>query len=755
MSFTTLEEAAAKNHLLSSKVMKWRISDDFFSSVKYFYWRNRYPISMKIFGRLMLLFEIYLIYAYFHKQIAASISLLFLVFFALRHIHRGITQVFRVRIVELQSNNSDLYRISKLYTLLFWATLFYGLLTSSLLTAFLHLADLPYATRAYSTIWILIFPLQLISGISWMTVYTRHRIRRSLLVNVCGYIIPAIGLMSFHETLGINAYFISLAVGKLLHYLEPYIRARYALKNMGIRLYSFSAEVFKSVKSELSNDKLWKHSLLIFIVQIYLLSIALFLYLQGSELILTHFVFISCMLFLSYPLHRAMQSMAMDIYLSIKNTDLTTAKIYKRRATNAALLFLLIEISIIIFYIFISILYFGITDSIFHQLAPYLILSLITRSFFEMRLTYLSALGSERHLLRSFFLVLIIFGVPAQYFLIEHLRANLQAVYMLDIFLYCILNYFLWHKNWDEQSPIYISCLKSNLKNFTILPAVIVNSFLGKLIKSNNKALFCLIILNEKYASSGMQNRILKKMAESLDTSPVIIKIYSRCYILAVQGKADSSIGFAEEILRKGAYHIRKALPVSKETDLKKLIDNLGSDLPPHALPKLLLHLHSSSKSGILEQAIEHTRTCYANDGPMGEAECFLRFLKKLNFHDLPHILFNGKQRINKSFEVQDIIYRIYSFFRMEDSNSDLIGKTPEGTAALYVMGKPICLIDIRKNIEGNKLIQAAAAMSVVISLKKLSAKDEMIKRQGPVLSEFLNQAFLSFKSASNNSLMQ
>lgn len=516
-----LAALAVEDHLRHLKVQRWRLGLTTGGILKYLYWRNRFPLLLKILTRSLVIVEVFLINHYFNFFLASSFGLIFFIFYYLRELHRGVVQSVKKCLLEkyISKQSSGAYDLIKRLLLV---NITYGIICPLLFLLFIYFNGENQQTLLFVSLWIVIFPLQLLANSFWTLLYGFHRLKRSFWLILLCRLVPVFALILLGEVSGIMAYFIGFIAGRSFENVYL-ISISWAALNRGLLKQNDSKS-----KEKIYNN--YAQLLFPLCFPLYNIFLALLIYIRDSGEWLTHFFVIYILNILLFIALRGPQSLMMDFYLCILNLNAGNAlKWLKLSCKVRNVVILLLSIMLAVPLVLGSQYYLSIP--LLTAFLPMVIIMLLARALLQTQLLYIQAGFLEKQVLcklAAACFVLILFQTYALLFL----RVDLNFIYMSEGVLLMLLALFIRSSTKSaaelKQSEIY-KYKESYLKSRA---AWLETDKLFAAVQQGRYHYLC-IQIDTEYERLEKRDHTLASISGSLSVDLILIPVYPGIYFLA------------------------------------------------------------------------------------------------------------------------------------------------------------------------------------------------------------------------------
>lgn len=728
-----------------AKLNLYRTFNNLGGTLRYFWYRNRLAMANKVISRLAMLIELFLIQNIFSRSTAVSFAFVYFLYISFGSLQKGISQVFRLRLVEGELTSdaaaSQSASQSREYSKLLWYSGFYTLIAGCAVCLVCSLLGLSSFTILFSLLMLPVACLESLASAAWTAVYVRSRQNRNFYLTTGVLFIPGISLILLSSSLGILSYLLGYLLSRLALNIYLFVKARASLNLSGIR---FQWNFLRSSQASISEIlRHWPH--LVFRVPASLYQIILFftLYLYRKDLVLVHFMYMALSHMLFYPVTRAAQTFRMDYYLYLKKASFIQADKIRRRSEQLGKTVAAFVSFIVCLVAGVVSVYLGIVKSMEYALLPYLVLSLVVNSLLEIRLASLLTAGSERKCLSPLFAVYCLIAAPLQVFLLLDQRVNLQAVYCTEIFLTGCLLPFIYRKQLLKNSIFADLRLKSLVQEKEIPFQSLPDCFRAK--ESILNLPQCLVLLNERYDTVRKQKVLLDSICPEISTNYFKVKILPRMYLL-IFPELEKRISLVELVQEKYSYHIRAVSSQLQNIEhaAAQISKNTHVSILPRELNILLQAFGSLHRGAVRKFVDENLRTIKDIGSDIASlAKLAKTLVQKYSLEDLI-IAENQKGSLKLTRGNIQILNRALSDFSLtSERNCNLINPLGGKLVQFEYFGHTLLLLDASNAAERFELLKTLSLLwSVFTQMTVLGEKPAGKQTYGLVDYRHLGLAF-------------
>lgn len=702
-----LEAKARKAKSIDEKVKKARLSENTSSMILYLFWRNRFPILTRITSRFLLFAELYLLYMLFSSAAIASLSIVIFLMFMAKGSFQGISQFFRLKIVDLQQQKK-LGEIGKLHHCLQIFSNTYGILVGllSIIVAFSLTSS--WIARIFTIIWAILLPMQLRSSSAWMTVYTKHRLKRSFVFILFCRLIPLFSIISFSGILKVYSYPLGLLIGRGLEYLYLEKTATKCLQlNKILLLQKIPNDFVLNCLKQRKLWKLWFSSASYFIFQS-VLGIAI--YLQSSEMWFTHFSLFFVITTFSYIPLRIPYSLSFDLYEGLKTGNIIRCNSLIKNIRKFQFFVSLIFSAFCILLLYLNTAIFTVAGSIIYFLFIYFISLLVMRTWYLSEYSIIRTAGLEVYnyvICSSLLLISVAFF---EVFILKQYRANLPMIYLVECITFIGLSLFLTLKLNPKLSEIYIRAL--NLRREgpkLLLPWV----WFEEIKKQHKKLGFLIIQFDARYSLTDRTDTLLRVIGKNFNNDILYTEIAPSLVVGTID--KDFADKYLEIFRSELAGHVRNAIIVDQSQYFFKTIDLLLFNFKKvRQLPKSLSaysNILNSIKTDKLFDQTGELSSDLRNSKNLGEIASHLdTWLTNYVGKKIPKVTFDGHRINSEKLVSLECLQAAHKYCLAEGSTKRLLPLLQSPIAFVNWIATPLIVYDLKgfSDVEIKKVYQSS-----------------------------------------------
>lgn len=523
MSCKELALIAHRDAARSEQLQKSRQSRSSLAFLKYLFWRNRYPVLTKVFSKLVIVVEVALLLHYFHTDLARNMSFLLYLLFVMGVSLQGIIQGGRIWQVQHShlTVNQRRRAIGAVTLLIIGAS--WGALSAILLGVFL-------ASGSYE-LWVLaigfiLVPLELLESQLWSLVYTQQRLARSFSLVMTLRMLPAFMIIAFHNTLGASSYAIGIVLSRLLESAYLIALANHTLVSRSSTPL-IDRESFRMIKAFVGDPIFRRYCLTPLSIQFYQLALAALIFSYRPYLWMTFFWFQQALQLALFISLRPSYSLAMDIFIATSRGALRNGSRLLRLGLRYSWLAAL-TVSIFLGSLSASFpIYLTLVIPEIWQVLPWLLVSLLARTFLQTRFLFHKNVGSEIRNFGLIFPLMVVCAPTIQYFITEELLGNLPLIILVDSLL-CLAAGVLLGPIRLNDSPVHSAVLREEVKRNVAEPA----SEVARRLKAPGAFEAFALFATSPYLSKQQLTVLLRLVKTSYTPSGMLLCIVPGLYCL-------------------------------------------------------------------------------------------------------------------------------------------------------------------------------------------------------------------------------
>jgi|GEM_PF-4926107 len=735
--FKKINKKLIKSKTKYQKLRSLIDSDNYFDFLKYLFYRIKYPLVTKIFTKLILFLELFLIYKYFNNNIFGEVSLIIFFTLIFGKVFRSLIEYFRIKIFAkfkwfqkstIQSYLSSMEVIS----------IAFGLFTIISCLILFNIVFISAETKLFLYLTLIAMPFEYYGVSLWSFCYLYRRVKKDLFIVFAIRSLPTICLLLFYQ-IGILSYAIGYLLSRLLEAFYHIYLSKSVIE-MNYKLLNFKLNNLKISFSYILKDKLFYRYFSYGIVISFLpLILSIFIYIKNPNLWSQYFIIYFLISFFSYFSKQIFKIMKMDFYLLAKRGNIIKSEKYFK---NTLITFVIVNISIstLLTLIFLSEKFSYILNGVIGEYWGYFIIILFFKSLYLSIISYFESIKSELAYQKYLYIMNFLILPLLLFIFLYHFNLGLKGVFLIEALYYLISSvYFLLNKSFDNSLVHKIS-QKNRFNENKIMRPVVWSRCKKIFDKLEINYSIVILQLDPVYADFYHLKNIVKELNNNRNLRFYCSQI-TRGYLIAIVNKQHSRLNEVQYINKKLSGFVRSSYLVDQS---KTVSENFSLFFESSK------YLYESSKT---TKAIKYQLEMLSNEKFFNKTSKKIidqnfdieKILEKYIQKKLPVFIYKDSKNIQHSIKDRTIIEygnRLCSF-----NNGLRYFIHPLKRYIIFsTTGKVIALVDLKgSDIKyRNELLNLSYVFNVVSSIKDFQTIDNN-NFISPLLYKEITNSFREF----------
>ncbi len=520
---------------------RWKEGQSFFTFLRYLIYRIRFPLLSRLVFKLIVIFEMAIIYFLFRSNFFSLVAIIIFLSFCLKGLLKGGMQFFRIKLVEFQKKFNQ-EKCNDYYYLAINFSIVLGLINSLGIIALAIFLEMDRSSLLIAFTTLIILPLESLSLALWAISYTQRRLKKEFLISTFYRIIPIILMLSCYRFMGEYSYILGYLIGNLL-YINYHIKI--ALDSLRFNFYTYRKPIqLRYLLTGLLRSRVFRQIYSLPVAYyLYLLCLGCFLYLHSNYYWRQYIFLYFSISFLSGFAIQVSRSLAMDIHLALKEGHLEQAYQYAKRTIVYTLIFLGLTLSILTL-LYVKFPYWvGYSSSVLLNYFVLVLIAIVAKTFFETSYKIIEVTKTEIQFQRFMLVYFLLFTIPLQYYLIYIANSNIQGIILLDSVIIIGASLIVLLRI-DFSRSLLLNIYRQQVSQRT--KSLSLKAWLAATrasLASNQPLEFAIIFLDKSYTKSYYSNYIGRSIQRISDSLTWQTEIFPG--VLLITFPANSDLGIA------------------------------------------------------------------------------------------------------------------------------------------------------------------------------------------------------------------